>query len=236
MRRILTAFFVFFVGAGVAEAQSFLGSRGSLREQNRQADRENLTRLQTDAQLARFKQAGLLVPLPGNAHIRIDTRLDEKWRWCRPWTREFLLDFGVAHHQKFRTALQVNSAVRTSARQRQLERSNPNAARAAGELGSSHLTGSTVDITKLGMSAEEIQWMRNRLRDLQRRGLIRVVEEFNQSVFHVMVFKHYAKPPAVKTPPAKKKSSRRPAKKQRRAPLFLNLQKLKHLDYFSFLW
>jgi len=56
--------------------------------------------------------------------------------------------------------LQVNSAVRTVAYQRQLIEVNGNAAPAEGDIASPHLTGATIDIAKKGLTMSEVAWMR----------------------------------------------------------------------------
>ena len=71
---------------------------------------------------------------------------------------------------------------------------NANAAPAYGLERSSHLTGATVDITKIGMAAKQVSWMRRRLNELEKNELIEYVEEVNQqSTFHIMVFAKYCK-------------------------------------------
>jgi hypothetical protein len=68
---------------------------------------------------------------------------------------------------------------------------NGNAAAAEGEIVSPHVTGATIDITKHGMSAREIYWMRGRLLALQNEGKLDVEEEFQQACFHITVYKSY---------------------------------------------
>ena len=56
---------------------------------------------------------------------------------------------------------------------------------------SSHLTGATLDISKKGMSAKQLEWMRRVLGNLRARGYLYAVEEFQQPTFHIMVYKSY---------------------------------------------
>ena len=93
--------------------------------------------------------------------------------------------------------LQVNSAVRTVEFQRHLVHSNANAAPSTGDTASPHLTGQAIDIAKHGLSITEIAWMRAYLQPLIDQGKIDVEEEFQQSCFHISVYKSYA--PATST-------------------------------------
>ena len=119
-------------------------------------------------------------------------------------SRDFRSEFGES--------LQVNSCVRTVVYQRALAGRNGNAARVSGSRASLHLTGSAVDITKVGMSARQIRWMRERLLRNERQGMVEATEEFVQSVFHVVVFKKYD-PPVAK--PTKNKPAAKPTAKTR---------------------
>ncbi len=164
-----------------------------LARENIEANRAKLSRL-TEKNLDSFKQKGLLVPLPNNEFVIIDSRLDEKWRWCRPWTFRFLMSIGKEYKAAFGKPIQINSALRTVERQRVIakgsakEKGNVNAASAErGLRQSTHLTGSTIDIAKKVMSSEEIKWMRKRLNGLQKKSRILYRNEFKQSVFHIYV-------------------------------------------------
>jgi hypothetical protein len=91
--------------------------------------------------------------------------------------------------------LQVNSAVRTVEFQQRLLRTNGNAAPAEGETASPHLTGQAVDLAKHGLSRTEIAWLRGYLLPLIQQGRIDVEEEFQQSCFHISVYKKYMPSP-----------------------------------------
>lgn len=168
------------------------GSHESLVRQNFRSDQEGLTRIQDDADLLAMRRDGELVGLPTSAALRVDARLPPNRRYCRGWTAQFLADLSRLHYGRFRRPLQVNSAARTVAYQRRLERVNGNAAPAEGEDASPHLSGATVDIAKKGLSIEEIGWMRAYLRPLQAAGKIDVEEEFYQACFHITVYRSYA--------------------------------------------
>jgi hypothetical protein len=130
--------------------------------------------------------------------------LPESHRYCRPWTARFLADLAKVHATLFHKPLEVSSAVRTVDYQKQLMQTNGNAAAAEGDVVSPHVTGATVDIAKLGLSRQEMGWMRSWLLPLQQAGKIDVEEEFQQACFHITVYKSYVPPkPAVKAGPAR---------------------------------
>jgi hypothetical protein len=85
----------------------------------------------------------------------------------------------------------LNSAVRTISYQLRLQRVNGNAAAIEGETASPHLTGQAIDFGKRGMTTAEIAWMRLYLEPLMNAGLIDVEEEFQQSCFHISVYRSY---------------------------------------------
>ncbi len=173
------------------------GSRQILLHQNEVADMDGLGRVQNDEDLLGMRQKRMLVALPVSDGLRVDDRLPENRRYCRAWTAQFLADLARAHFQRFGTALQVNSAVRTVEFQQKLMRRNGNAAPAEGETASPHLTGQAVDLAKRGLSMPEIAWMRGYLLPLVEAGKVDVEEEFQQSCFHISVYRKYLPPPMV---------------------------------------
>jgi len=174
------------------------GSHEILVRQNLVADREGLDRIKDDDNLTDMRTQGLLVPLPAGAALEVDDRLPANRRYSRPWTAQFLAALARAHYTRFHTPLQVNSAVRTVEFQAHLQHTNGNAAPAEGETASPHLTGQAVDIAKHGLSLTEIAWLRGYLLPLVQQGKIDVEEEFQQSCFHISVYKKYL--PATRTP------------------------------------
>ena len=89
--------------------------------------------------------------------------------------------------------------MRTVEYQKRLERTNGNAAPAEVDLLSPHMTVSTIDIAKKGLTLAEMAWMRRQLMGLEALGKIDVEEEFKQACFHITVYKGYA--PVGKTGP-----------------------------------
>jgi hypothetical protein len=167
------------------------GSHNSLVRQNEEIDRLQLPRIADDEELEELIQQKQLVPLPATAAVRVDPRLEESRRYCRPWTRDFLEDLGEAYYKEFRRPIQVNSAVRTVEQQKRLRRHNGNAAPIAGDTASSHLAGLTVDIAKHGMTARQRKWMEQYLVRMRELRLVEAAEERRQAVFHVMVSDRY---------------------------------------------
>lgn len=205
--RIAIAIILAFLVAAPAASKTVMnldllkGSPRALEHQNRQADRQNFSRL-NEKTLAGFKKDGLLVRLPSNKTLKVDYRIPSKYRWCRPEVTTFMLNLSSEYYAVWHRPLRINSAVRTEEYQEQLRRHNGNAARAtSGPKRSSHLTGATVDIAKKGMSAGELRWMRARLIKLERQGRVEATEEHMQAVFHVMVFQVKSEKKTKKTAP-----------------------------------
>jgi hypothetical protein len=172
------------------------GSHEILLHQNQVADSEGLERIKDDNDLEQMRSNKILVALPTGAGIQTDERLPMNRRYCRPWAAAFLTALARAHYARFHTPLQVNSAVRTVEFQQRLLRTNGNAAPAAGETASPHLTGQAVDLAKHGLSLTEIAWLRGYLLPLVQEGKVDVEEEFQQSCFHISVYKKYLPQPA----------------------------------------
>jgi hypothetical protein len=170
------------------------GSHEILIHQNQIADHDGLSRIQNDDDLLQMRNQKLLVALPASSFLEVDERLPENRRYCRPWTAQFLATMARAHYAHFHTALQVNSAVRTVEFQQHLLHINGNAAPAGGDTASPHLTGQAIDIAKHGLSLTEIAWMRGYLLPLVQEGKVDVEEEFQQSCFHISVYKRYLPP------------------------------------------
>ena len=167
------------------------GSYESLVRQNVKTEDDGLERILDDKDLNDRIARGVLVPVPVTGALAINPGLPENRRYCRPWTAQFLSDLAKDHEAEFHKSLLVSSAVRTVAFQKQLMRSNGNAASAEGDVASPHLTGATIDIAKQGMSRRELEWMRDHLLPIQQAGRIDVEEEFRQACFHITVYKLY---------------------------------------------
>src|SRR5208337_3117516 len=111
---------------------------------NQRAEQDGLSRIEDDEALAEMLRAKQLVSLPVSRELTVDPRLAANRRYCRGWTASFLANISRAHYSRFRSPLQVNSAVRTAEYQRHLRVVNGNAAPAEGDIASPHLTGATI--------------------------------------------------------------------------------------------
>ena len=173
-----------------------LGSHEILIRQNEHADQDGLGRVQDEGDLNGMRLKRMLVGLPASEALRVDDRLPYNRRFCRPWTAQFLATLAHDYYARFHTPLQVNSAVRTVQFQLRLQHTNGNAAPAEGDTASPHLTGQAIDIAKRGLSLTEIAWLRGYLLPLIEAGRVDVEEEFQQSCFHISVYRRYLPPEA----------------------------------------
>jgi hypothetical protein len=176
----------------MATRSPLVGSHESLARQNDKTENDNLERIEDEDDLADRIARKVLVPVPASASLTVNGELPENHRYCRPWTAVFLTELAKVHEALFHKPIEVSSAVRTVAYQKQLMETNGNAAAAEGDVVSPHVTGATVDIAKQGLSSREMAWMRSWLLPLQRSGKIDVEEEFKQACFHITVYKAYA--------------------------------------------
>ena len=179
------------------------GSLESLERQNDRATAEGLERIEDEADLSDRIARGALVPVPASTVLTVNPDLPEHHRYCRPWTARFLADMARAFDAQFRAPLEVSSAVRTVEYQKHLIGINGNAAPAEGDIASPHLTGATIDIAKKGMTRQQIGWMRSFLLPLEAAGKIDVEEEFQQSCFHISVYKNYVPSRSPRSPQPK---------------------------------
>jgi hypothetical protein len=168
------------------------GSYDSMLRQNEEIDRLALMRIQNDDELQNMILRQELLELNDSEGILIASNLDVTRRYSRPWTRDFVNDLGRSFYAEFRRPIQITSAVRTMEQQKKLRRRNRNAAPIDGEVASSHLAGTTVDIGKRGLSRKQKKWLEQYLKDLQDQGYIEAAEERRQACFHVMVLQRYS--------------------------------------------
>ena len=155
--------------------------------QNQEIDRLRLPRIYNDTQLHQLIDSGELVRIPDNETLVVLPSKDR--RYCRPWTRNFIVDMGYSFFHRFNKPLVVDSAVRTVEQQHDLRRYNKYAALETGETPSSHLAGITIDIAKQRYNRQERQWIIRYLSTLQEEGFIIPTEE--PLCFHVAVREKY---------------------------------------------
>lgn len=167
---------------------SLQGSKQSMNTQIRVVNNSGLTHIRDRAQLELFISKGLLIPINRIENVNIDYRLQESSRFARPWISKFLKDMGAAYFKKYGLYIMINSAVRTVEDQKELRKTNSNAAPA---LQSPHTTGAAIDLSYLDMTDDQKIWTCNYLLNLERKGFLEATMEYTQTVFHVMVFPKY---------------------------------------------
>src|SRR5215470_9718647 len=153
------------------------GSYDSMTRQNEEIDRLQLPRIADQQQLAELERTGELVPIEETSSLRWSSSIQADKRFARPWTNQFMQDMSEAYYKQFRTPLQINSAVRTMEQQQKLRRHNRNAAPEIGELASSHLAGTTVDLARRGLTKPQHAWIEEYLKNLRDQGLVVAAEE-----------------------------------------------------------
>lgn len=193
MRKVIwfLVFLFFFSRPVFSQTASLVGSRESLRKQNEMADIEGLPRVRNLKELREMVNAKIFLPITSS--VKIDRRLDEERRFSLPRVNNFLDDYVVSFINFFGRQFQVNSAVRTVEFQLRLFFTNPNAAPVDGDRTSPHLTGAAVDITKLGMTEDELRFIRHTLTRLEEQKVIEASEEWKQACFHITIFASYTK-------------------------------------------
>jgi hypothetical protein len=169
----------------------FPGSHEMLVRENEELDRLQLPRIADEYELIRYELSQELVPVPESDALKFAADLPDNRRYCRPWTREFLVDFTDAYYNQFHSSIQINSLVRTVEQQHRLRRWNHFAAPETGDTASTHLTGVTFDMSRRGLTYEQYEWIRNYLLPLQAQGMVDPIEE-RQPVLHVVVYDKYS--------------------------------------------
>lgn len=168
------------------------GSHDSMTRQNEEIDRLQLPRIADEQQLAELEHTQELVPIPESRFLRWSTTVQADKRYSRPWTRQFIVDMSEAYYSEFHAPMQINSAVRTMEQQQKLRRHNRNAAPEMGDMTSSHLAGTTVDLARRGLTPAEHQWIEGYLKNMRDQGLVEAAEERQTWCFHVMVSNRYS--------------------------------------------
>lgn len=159
--------------------------------QNEQADRDRLSRMDDQEMIARFARLQLLVPVDDETRNFYVYNVPDERRYLRPWAKLFLERLSRQYRAHFGKPLRITSMVRSEDHQRALQGRNPNAAAPVGEKRSAHLTGACLDISKKGMSRDQMRWVRQVLSSLKEKGYLFAVEEFTIPNFHIMVHRNY---------------------------------------------
>lgn len=181
------------------------GSKAKQKQQNRAADRYNLSRIKDRNELEKFiamKGGRQLVLLLETDSYYLDPDIgyldpgyEELYQYTRIWTRLFLDTELAEAHLATGDRFKIASLVRPLDYQQKLYRNKNNKVGAiVGKKWwqqSSHPTGATVDISFDGMSLEGKNWLRKRFRKLQSQGKIIAAEEPRGRHFHLMILPSY---------------------------------------------
>ena len=180
-----------FSAAVAAPAATLRANYSSQVVMNERADRDHLSRMEDKAMIARWARLELIKPVPTKARGYYLHSVSAENRYLRPWAKTFLDRLSSQYRARFGKQLRVTSLVRTAEYQQRLQRRNGNAAQADGPRRSSHLTGASLDISKKGMTSAQRNWVRRVLQNLRGKGYLYAIEEHQQPVFHVMVYRKY---------------------------------------------
>jgi hypothetical protein len=157
-----------------AGAQSLRGSSASLDRQNREARRHDFTYLERPVQLDRFVDAGLLVPIEGNADYMLN---DVSYQVARPEVKLFLERLGAQYRRACGEVLVVTSLTRPTSQQ-------PHNASSR----SVHPTGMALDLRRPAGRCRN--WLESTLLALERAGVLDATLERSPPHFHVAIFPH----------------------------------------------
>jgi nucleoid-associated protein YgaU len=155
-----------------AWGQTLRGSRASIDRQNRQARQHDFTFLQRRAQLERFVDAGLLVPLDDGEHYRLH---DVSFNATRPEVKLFIERLSAQYLEACGERLVVTSLTRPTS----LQPANASPR-------SVHPTGMAVDLRVPAGSCR--RWLESTLLSLERRRVLDATLERAPLHFHVAVF------------------------------------------------
>lgn len=189
--RTLVVISVLVLVPRAVEAATLRASSQSQLIQNRQADEDNLSRMEDQEMVARFARLQLLVPVESQTRDYYVHNIPGERRYLRPWAKLFLERLSRQYRARFGSTMRITSLVRTEDHQRKLQRRNPNAAAPEGEKRSAHLTGACLDISKKGMTRAQMRWVRQVLSSLKEKGYLYAIEEFTIPNFHIMVHRDY---------------------------------------------
>jgi hypothetical protein len=156
-----------------AEAQSLRGSRTSVERQRRVARDHDLSLLRDPAQVRKFVELGLLVPVPGNADYEL---AGVSFPYARPATRLFVERLAAQYHAACGEKLVITSLTRPLSHQPRNASDN-----------SVHPAGIAVDIRRSdGRTAQ--RWLEKTLLYLEGRGVLEATKERHPPHYHVAVF------------------------------------------------
>jgi len=158
--------------SGPAGAQSLRGSAASLDRQNRQAAGHDFTYLSGPAQLRRFVDAGLLVPVRGGRDFRLK---DVSFPYARPEVTLFITRLAAQYRRGCGERLVVTSLTRPTSHQ----------PRNASDR-SVHPTGMAIDLRRPAGRCR--RWLESTLLSLEAQGVLEATHERRPPHYHVALF------------------------------------------------
>jgi hypothetical protein len=156
-------------------AQSLRGSPAKLDRQNQQARAHNFSYLRTAGDVHRYRDAGRLVRLTGNADYQLAS---VSFPYARPAVRTFAERLGAQYRAACGEKLVVTSLTRPLSHQPR------NASHR-----SVHPTGMALDL-RVSRNQQCVRWLERTLLQLQAQGLIDATREHRPPHYHVAVFPH----------------------------------------------
>jgi LysM repeat protein len=165
-----------FVLASLAplSAQTLKGSHATMRRQNTIAQKHDYTFMRTSADVARFVDAGLLVPVQSSSTIKLSENIG--FPVARPQVRTFVQRLARQYKNACGERLVITSLTRPLSRQPWN----------ASDL-SVHPAGMAVDM-RVSERRSCRRWLTNTLVDLEQRGVIDATRERYPAHFHIAVF------------------------------------------------
>jgi hypothetical protein len=154
----------------------FAATQGSVYIENQVADSLGERRFFTQAEVDEAIQWRQLSPLYDQTTYVVAPTLPIARRYALPATVRFVETLSLEHWRQFHRPLMVDSAIRPAMVQLSLLKRNSCAAPAYGNRASTHLRGTTIDLSKK-MTREELKWTLVRLGYYQAIGRILIINE-----------------------------------------------------------
>lgn len=199
-----------------AEFRTAFKDPRALEKQNFVIDLWGLERVEDEEDLRLLVAAARLIPVPSSGEgYYLDPRLSKKTHFARTFTEEFIGQFAKDFHEETQAGkirlitnaktgkirrsikgrinrLKITGLVRNRPHQAKLVKRLPKGQAASDQNGpkcqSSHLAGTTFDLSIRDLSREEICWIQEYLYQRHEAYKISVIWEEQSGVFHVMVF------------------------------------------------
>lgn len=174
----------------LSDGQVLKGSKSEKREENNAVAALKFPKFATLQSLKNaINQRKMVFLTSGPYYIlqgigELDSKNAHFYASLRPHAKKMLDDLASKFHKIFGMKLKITSLTRTVAYVDMLRRTNGNASKT-----STHMYGTTLDISKAGMSKAQIAWMRAHLAAMERSGKIVATEEWSQPCFHIVDIK-----------------------------------------------